>query len=268
MGFKRTLLALYSLYIIGVSGDRTAYPSRTPTKKPTFGPLKEFYSLPKNEVADILQLTNYARSHVNPSAVSISRVNWNYTMQKDLEAFVQITPKSWWFSDSDNPNIKFNAFELMQKPEFKSKYPGWGYLIHDGCQSSNTGVTRIFRMRAIKQAPYFSYANCRKDVFSNDRGHINNYLTCIKQSYPKVSNKPWSWVWQYYPPLVLENTTEIACALLSQPGPNAAGGNRPNHFFCYRNNATPQINEVPYKSGKAGSECYKKGKKVINKLCV
>ncbi len=268
MTFKRTLLALYSLYVIGVSGEHTAYPSRTPTKKPTFGPLNEFYSLPKNEVSKILSITNKARANVNPPAVRMNKISWNFTMQKDLEAFVQNTPKSWWFSRSEDITVKFNGFTLANRHAFfANKYPGWGYLIHDGCQSTNTGVQRIFNMRALVQSRFFSYKDCNKTGVTDTRGHINNFTSCVGKKYPWVSNQPWSWVWQYYPPLVLENTTEIACALLSQPGPNAAGGHRPNHFFCYRNNYTPQINEVPYKTGKSMSECLS-DKKRMNKLCV
>lgn len=225
-----------------------------------------YFDIPQSEVNDLVNILNSARAHVRVPAVRMRKVGWNYEMASDLQQAVQTIDPSWWF-DKNQSVARFNAEVLMRYEPFKSKYPGWDFLIHDGCQSSPVGVRRIFMYRAIHQKPYFNYNNCNATGFTPHAGYINSYLSCVTHPYPMVSNKPYSWVWQYMPKLLLENTTEIACMLVGQSGPNAAGGYRPNHFFCYRNNATPQINEQPYKAGKSMSEC-PKGTRGVKRLCV
>jgi hypothetical protein len=224
-----------------------------------------YSNIQKSEVNAIVSLTNFARSHVAVPAVRMYNVRWNHHVAKDLQHAVQTIDPSWWFANNQN-NGGFNGQVLMDYEPFKSKHPKWGFLIHDGCQSGTKGVQRIFRYRAINQKPYFNYYNCNATGFT-PHGYTNSYRSCSAQSYPNGSNKPYSWVWQYMPKLLLENTTEIACMLVGQSGPNAAGGNRPNHFFCYRNNVTSQINEQPYKAGKSMSECPRSTKRV-NNLCI
>ncbi len=261
MNIRRTLLAFISLYIIGADAIS---PTHSPTKKPTFGPLQDFYNLPTVESNLIVNTINQARTNVATPALAMHKVAWNHTLQADIEAFVQLTPKDWWFSRSDT-GLKFNGFDLMNQPFFKNKYPDWDFLIHDGCQSTITGVSNIVKMRALKQKHCFKYSHCNPNGFMSDYSHVNNYASCSAANYPLKSNLPCSWSWQYYPALILEDTTQIAGALLSQPGPNAAGGNRPNHFFFYRNNAKLQSNEQPYRAGKSGKGC---PGKIVNKLCV
>jgi hypothetical protein len=225
-------------------------------------------SIPQSEVTELMDILNEARSNVAVKAVRMHKVKWNLTMAADLNNAVKTLDPSWWF-DANQTKARYNGQVLMDYEPFASKYPGWDFLIHDGCQNGPAAVRRIFIYRAIAQKPYFNYNNCNATGFIAGKGYINSYLSCCAHDYPAVSNKPYSWVWQYMPKLLLENTTEVACMMLGQPGPNYAGGDRPNHFFCYHNNATPQVNEQPYKAvskgQKAGAEC---PGKVVKRLCI
>lgn len=229
---------------------------------------KPYTKIPDSEIKSIVGMTNYARSHVKVPAAKMHQVHWNEELHSVLDQAVEQIDPSWWFS-TNQTKARYNGQVLMDYEPFKSQFPGWDFLIHDGCQSSAVGLRRIFQYRALSQRPYFNYENCNETGFTPNKGYINSYMSCNAHDYPTVSNMPYSWVWQYMPKLLLENTTEIACMLTGRPGPNADGKAHPNHFFCYRNNATPQINEQPYKATakgeQAGAEC---PRKVKNRLCV
>lgn len=224
------------------------------------------YGLPMSEAGTLTSIANEARSDVAVPAARMQHVVWNYTMQDSLQQAVQTTNKSWWFDANQNTS-RFNLEALMQFEPFKSNYPGWGFLFHDSCQDGEFGITRIFLYRAIRQRPYFDYDHCNATGFTQNQGSINSYMSCTKEHYPEVAKRPYSWVWQYMPALLLENTTEIACALLGMQGALTTKGGAPNHFMCFRNHATVQVNEQPYKAGVSCSECEPE-QTCINRLCI
>lgn len=225
------------------------------------------------QIKRLVSMVNSARSNVRVQAYAMPKVTWNYQLENDLKIAVKTMPEDFWFGGQHAPGARYASQWLMRYAPFNTSYPDYDFMMHDGCQSTQNGVSRIFWMRAINQAKFFKYHMCADTVQPSNWGYINSYFSCagINRNVTKlVSNEPWSWMWQYYPKIVNDDMDNFACMLLGRSGPNAAGGNRPNHFFCYWGHKShPQTTEKPYvaiKDGqKAGDGC---PGKAVNRLCV
>lgn len=232
-----------------------------------------FTEINQKEINSLISMVNTARSKVVVSAYAMPKVTWNYNLAKDLQEAVKNMPTDWWFGGEHQPEARYNSQLLMRYAPFNTSYPNYDFMIHDGCQSTNNGVSRIFWMRAISQAKFFKYQSCSDTVINRNWGYINSYFSCAgidRNNTKLVSNESWSWMWQYYPKIVNDDMEDFACMLLGHSGPNAAGGSRPNHFFCYWGHKShSQVSEKPYTAIKndeqPGEGC---PGKVIKRLCV
>lgn len=227
----------------------------------------------QKQINSLVNMVNSARRNVKVKAYAMPQVTWDYRLESALKQAVKDMDTEWWFGSNSLPTARYNSQLLMRHEPFNTTFPGYDFMIHDGCQSISTGVSRIFWMRAINQAKFFKYNLCADTVQPSNWGYINSYFSCAginRTVTPLVSNEPWSWMWQYYPKIVNDDMDKFACMLLGSPGPNAAGGHRPNHFFCYWGNKSgPQVTEKPYVAVKPGQEpgdgC---PGKVSRRLCV
>jgi len=258
--------------ILGILGLQVSVNGTTLASKKNNGDAPYTY-ISNGEIKRLVGMVNYARTHVKVGAYAMPRVTWNYDLEKDLKIAVKTMDPDWWFGGDHAPDARYSSQWLMRYAPFNTSYPDYDFMIHDGCQSMEGGVARIFWMRAINQAKFFKYNLCADTVQPSNWGYINSYFSCagINRNVTKlVSNEPWSWMWQYYPKIVNDDMEDFACMLLGKSGPNAAGGNRPNHFFCYWGKKShAQTSEKPYvaiKDGqKAGDGC---PGKVVKNLCV
>lgn len=232
----------------------------------------DYTDIGESQIKRLVSMVNSARSNVKVQAYAMPKVEWNYNLEADLKKAVKTMSPSWWFA-TNHSEARYNSQLLMRYEPFNTSYHDYDFMMHDGCQSTSNGVSRIFWMRAINQAKFFKYHMCADTVQPSNWGYINSYFSCagINRNVTKlVSNEPWSWMWQYYPKIVNDDMDNFACMLLGRSGPNAAGGHRPNHFFCYWGRKShAQVSEKPYiaieDGQKAGDGC---PGKVVNKLCI
>lgn len=261
MNFKGILLGWIGINVLGNSDARKLAAPYT--------------TIPSSEIKSIVGMVNKARSNVKVGAYAMPHVTWDYSLETALKQAVKDIDTEWWFGSDNEPFARYNSQMLMRYAPFNTSFPNYDFMIHDGCQSISTGLTRIFNMRAINQAKFFKYNLCSdtNTVPAGTWGYINSYFSCAginKNTTKLVSNKPWSWMWQYYPKIVNDDMETFACMLLGSSGPNAAGGSRPNHFFCYWGNKShPQVGEKPYVAVQAGQQAGAGCPgKVVNKLCM
>lgn len=226
--------------------------------------------IPDSEIHNIVGMVNKARSNVKVPAYAMPKVHWNYDLQAALKRAVAHTDPDWWFQKNQT-KARYNGQVLMDYAPFNTSFPGYDFFIHDGCQSDSRALSRIFQMRALNQAKFFNYNMCSNVVLPS-KGYINSYFSCadIPNKNNLVSNKAWSWVWQYYPKIVNDDVEDFACMLLGHQGPNAAGGYRPNHFFCYWGKKShPQTSEKPYiAAGEDRAPGWGCPGKVMKNLCI
>ena len=227
----------------------------------------------QGEINSVVSMVNYARSHVKVPAYAMPRVSWDYQLEAALKQAVKDIDTDWWFGSDNQPTARYNSQLLLRYAPFNTSFPGYDFMIHDGCRNAANALQIIFRMRAINQARFFKYNLCSDTIQPNNWGYINSYFSCAginRTVTPLVSGEPWSWMWQYYPKIVNDDMDKFACMLLGSPGPNADGKNHPNHFFCYWGKKShAQTSEKPYVAvepgQKAGDGC---PGKVVKKLCI
>lgn len=269
MNIKRMLLGLLGLqYSVQSEGLESARELKGVALPPPYT------KMPSTQITSVVNMVNTARSKVKVRAYAMPHVSWDYSLEASLKQAVIHTNKSWWFGGDYAPAVRYNSQMLMKQPPFNTAFPGYDFMLHDGCSSTTNAVSKIFWMRAINQAKFFKYSSCSDDVnFQPNWGYINSYFSCadIDRNKTKlVSNVPWAWMWQYYPKIVNDDMDKFACMLLGNNGPNADGKPHTNHFFCYWGNKShPQTSQKPYVAiepgQKPGAGC---PGRVVKNLCV
>lgn len=206
----------------------------------------------------IVNLLNAGRRNVTPTAADMQKAEWDPELAADLKAFAAKVGPGWFFI-SNNYTGK-NGFNLMERPEFKNKYPDYYYMLHDTTQSKlSHGISGIFKFR-INQKPCFNYNNCSTTRF-------NGYSSCYSNPMPR---RNCNWVMQYYPYLMQSNMSKIACVPLDIHGPNAPA-KQDMSFFCYgrfkNTNNGLENTDLPYLSGPPCSKCPPEAPVSDNGLC-
>lgn len=272
MTLKGLVLGIMGTHALANSSSMYTFHDQTFPEPDTTSLPSPFTDIGPGEIDKLINIVNHARSQVKVRAFAMPKVSWDYALQTQLNQAVLDIDTEWWFSKTQNKS-RYNGQVLMDYAPFNKAFPNYDLFMDDGCESISNGISKVFWMRAVNQAKFFNYKKCTDTLQHSKWGYVNNYFSCsgINRNVTLlVSNKPWSWMWQYYPKMVNDDVDKIACMLLGRGGPNIDGGYRPNHFFCYWGKKShPQTSEKPYVSIKRGQ---KPGDgcpgKVVNKLCI
>jgi len=210
------------------------------------------------EANKIIDIINAARRDVEPRPTAMMKVEWDYPLQDALDKYANLINKKWFFEKNQNWS-RYNGEALMRMAPFNTSFVGYDHFIHDGCQSSADGVSKIVYDRAVMQRHCFNYNVCNDSAPINPKGTINGYESCNNIPSALSSQHPCSWWWQYYPMIVYENVTKLACVMTGVPTPSNPNKLRDDSFFCYYSKAAAQTTAKPYRKVSAGhavcSEC-------------
>jgi hypothetical protein len=268
MVWKTLLLAAYSLLVVLKILSVIDLPQEVRAIIPVNFPNS-------SKVALVRNLNNYRR---NPKvrAAMMNELTWNFELESAILQWLEArAAEVGWRAaygklyETDIGDCKpvpgynhskflFCMFDLPEFSEFKRD--GCEAIALDSCKRGRWVDVVTFRLTK----PYcFNYHKCSNESYTG-------YQTCNGYKITKEIRGTCANFWMYQPRFYRDDYKNVALIATDVAPPAVAGKSQDSGYIlfgCKDGPAGEPINDVPYKKGPRGSECWTKGRILKNGLC-